>query len=147
MAIYNLDAILNRYSNEYLILDFNHLFISSSIREEVWLLRRKPDIALVEEIMREAQEFGIYDTNEDKDVDTYSGGQKAILGCLLTLGVIRRQQIHGLKLLLNNVLDSLSDDNRSKLLTKFEEIQSTRHIRLFSSEKSHIQEIILKDGN
>jgi hypothetical protein len=101
----------------------------------------------VEEIMREAKEFGIYDMNEDKDFDTYSGGQKAILGCLLTLAVIRSQEIHGLKLLLNNVLDSLSDDNRSKLLTKFEEIQSTRHIRLFSSEKSHIQEIILKDGN
>lgn len=147
MAIYNLDAILNTYGDEYLILDFNHLFISSSIREEVWLLRRKPDIALVEEIMREAKEFGIYDMNEDKDFDTYSGGQKAILGCLLTLAVIRSQEIHGLKLLLNNVLDSLSDDNRSKLLTKFEEIQSTRHIRLFSSEKSHIQEIILKDGN
>ncbi|MGD2022511.1 MAG: hypothetical protein PVH74_13205 [Desulfobacterales bacterium] len=147
MAIYNLDAILNTYGDEYLILDFNHLFISSSIREEVWLLRRKPDMALVEEIMREAKEFGIYDMNEDKDFDTYSGGQKAILGCLLTLAVIRSQEIHGLKLLLNNVLDSLSDDNRSKLLTKFEEIQSTRHIRLFSSEKSHIQEIILKDGN
>ena len=147
MAIYNLDAILNRYSNEYLILDFNHLFISSSIREEVWLLRRKPDMALVEEIMREAKEFGIYDMNEDKDFDTYSGGQKAILGCLLTLAVIRSQEIHGLKLLLNNVLDSLSDDNRSKLLTKFEEIRSTRHIRLFSGEKNQIQEIALKNEN
>ncbi len=147
MAIYNLDAILNRYSDEYLILDFNHLFISSSIREEVWLLRRKPDMALVEEIMREAQEFGIYDTNEDKDFDTYSGGQKAILGCLLTLAVIRRQEIQGLKLLLSNVLDSLSDDNRSKLLAKFEKIRSTRHIRLFSGEKNQIQEIALTDEN
>ena len=111
----------------------------------MWLLRRKPDIALVEEIMREAKEFGIYDMNQDKNFDTYSGGQKASLGCLLTLALIRSRKIDGLKLLLNNVLDSLSDDNRFKLLTKFEEIRLTLHIRLFSGEKNQIQEIALKD--
>ena len=75
MAIYNLDAILNRYDDGFLILEFNHLFISSSIREEVWLLQRRADPALVAEIMREAQEFSIYDVKADKDFDTYSGGQ------------------------------------------------------------------------
>ena len=145
MAIYNLDTILNRFGDDFLILDFNHLFISSSIREEVWLLRRKPDLALVEKIMREAKEFGITDINEDKDFDTYSGGQKAILGCLLTLAVIRSESVYGLKLLLNNVMDALSDDNRLKLQTKFEELQSTHDIRLFSGIQNHIQEIVLKD--
>ena len=141
MAIYNLDAILNKYGDGFLILKFNHLFISSSIREEVWLLQRRADPALVAEIMREAKEFSIYDVNADKDFDTYSGGQKAILGCLLTLAVIRSQKIHGLKLLLNNVLDSLSDDNRLKLFSKFEEIRSTHDTRLFTDKKDHIQEI------
>ena len=141
MAIYNLDAILNKYGDGFLILEFTHLFISSSIREEVWLLQRRADPALVAEIMREAKEFSIYDVNADKDFDTYSGGQKAILGCLLTLAVIRSQKIHGLKLLLNNVLDSLSDDNRLKLFSKFEEIRSTHDTRLFTDKKDHIQEI------
>ena len=141
MAIYNLDAILNRYGDGFLILEFNHLFISSSIREEVWLLQRRADPALVAEIMREAQEFSIYDVNADKDFDTYSGGQKAILGCLLTLAVIRSQKIHGLKLLLNNVLNSLSDDNRLKLFSKFAEMRSTYDTRLFTDKKDRIQEI------
>jgi hypothetical protein len=141
MAIYNLDAILNRYCDDFLILEFNHLFISSSIREEVWLLQRRADPALVEKIMRAAEEFGIYDVNPDKDFDTYSGGQKAILGCLLTLAVIRSQKIHGLKLLLNNVLDSLSDDNRLKLFSKFEEMRLTHDIRLYTNKKDRIQEI------
>ena len=92
MAIYDLDAILNRYGDGFLILEFNHLFISSSIREEVWLLQRRADPVLVENIMREAEEFSIYDVKADKDFDTYSGGQKAILGCLLTLAVIRSQK-------------------------------------------------------
>ena len=141
MAIYNLDAILNRYGDGFLILEFNHLFISSSIREEVWLLQRRADPALVAEIMREAQEFSIYDVNADKDFDTYSGGQKAILGCLLTLALIRSQKIHGLKLLLNNVLNSLSDDNRLKLFSKFAEMRSTYDTRLFTDKKDRIQEI------
>lgn len=141
MAIYDLNAILNRYGDGFLILEFNHLFISSSIREEVWLLRRRADPVLVEKITREAEEFSIYDVNADKDFDTYSGGQKAILGCLITLAVIRSQRIHGLKLLLNNVLDSLSDDNRLKLFSKFEEIRSTQNIRLFTDKKDRIQEI------
>ncbi len=141
MAIYNLDAILNRYGDGFLILEFNHLFISSSIREEVWLLQRRADPALVAEIMREAQEFSIYDVTADKDFDTYSGGQKAILGCLLTLALIRSQKIHGLKLLLNNVLNSLSDDNRLKLFSKFAEMRSTYDTRLFTDKKDRIQEI------
>lgn len=141
MTIYNLDVILNRYGDGFLILEFNHLFISSSIREEVWLLQRRADPALVEKIMREAEEFSIYDVSADRDFDTYSGGQKAILGCLLTLAVIRSQKIHGLKLLLNNVLDSLSDDNRLKLFSKFEKIRSALDIRLFTDKKDRIQEI------
>jgi hypothetical protein len=141
MAIYNLDAILNRYGDGFLILEFNHLFISSSIREEVWLLQRRADPALVKKIMREAEAFSIYDVNADKDFDTYSGGQKAILGCLLTLAMIRSQKIHGLKLLLINVLNSLSDDNRMKLFSKFENMRSTHDTRLFTDKKDRIQEI------
>ena len=141
MAIYNLGSVLNKYGDDFLILEFNHLFISASIREEIWLLQRRADPALMEKIMQEAKEFSIYDVNADKDFETYSGGQKAILGCLLTLALIRSQKIHGLKLLLNNVMDSLSDDNRLKLLSKFEEMRITHDIRLFSGKKNGIQEI------
>jgi hypothetical protein len=141
MAIYNLNALLNTYGDGYLILEFNHLFISSSIREEVWLLQRTDDDAMVKKIMHEAQEFDIHDANGDKDFDTYSGGQKAILGCLLIIAVIRNRKINDQKLLLSNVLDSVSEDNRSKLFTKFEAMRSTHNIRLFADIKNHIQEI------
>jgi hypothetical protein len=141
MAIYNLGSILKTYGDGYLILDFNHLFISSSIREEVWLLQRTDDDAMVKKIMHEAKEFDIRDANGNKDFDTYSGGQKAILSCLLIITVIRNQKINGLKLLLNNVLDSVSEDNLPKLFTKFEAIRSTHNIRMFTDKDDHIQEI------
>ena len=147
MAIYNLDDLLDKYSGEFLILEFNHLFISSSIREEVWLLQRKNDSALIDKIMQAAREFNIHEVSDDRDFETYSGGQKAILGCLLTLALIGDRKIHGLKLLLNNILDSVSEENRSKLVQKFEEIRPTHNIRLFTEKDGHIQEIFLGNGN
>ena len=147
MAIYNLNRVLNQYGNDYLVLDFNHLFISTSIREEIWLLQRKNDSALLKKIMQEAQELNIYEVGADRDFETYSGGQKAILGCLLTLAVIRDRQIRGLKLLLNNILDSVSEENRSGLSAKFKQLHTTHDMRLFTAEEGRIREILLDDEN
>ena len=141
MAIYNLDGLLDKYSGEFLILEFNHLFVSSSIREEVWLLQRKNDSPMIDTIMQAAREFSIHDIREDRDFETYSGGQKAIIACLLTLALIRDRNIQGLKILLNNILDSISDENRSKLLQRFKEICPPRGIRLFTEKNGNIQEI------
>jgi len=142
MAIYSLDGLLNRYNGEFLILEFNHLFISSSIREEVWLLKRQNDSPLIDKIMRAAREFDIHEVSEDRDFETYSGGQKAIIACLLTLALIGDRKKCGLKLLLNNILDSISEENRSKLLRKFEEIRSSSGIKVFTEKNGRIQEII-----
>lgn len=147
MAIYNLDGLLDKYSGEFLILEFNHPFVSSSIREEVWLLQRKNDSPLIDKIVQTAKEFSIQEVNEERDFETYSGGQKAILACLLTLALIEERKIHGLKLLLNNILDSVSEENRSKLMQKFEEIRPTHNIRLFTEKDGHIQEIFTENAN
>lgn len=141
MAIYNLNDLLDKYSDEFLILEFNHLFISSSIREEVWLLQRKNDVPLIDKILRVAREFNVHEVSAERDLETYSGGQKAILACLLTLTLIGDRKIHGLKLLLNNILDSVSEENRSKLVHKFEQIRSNLNIRLFKEKDGHILEI------
>ena len=147
MAIYNLDSLLDKYSGEFLILEFNHLFISSSIREEVWLLQRKNDSPLIDEIVEAAREFSIQEVSDERNFETYSGGQKAILACLLTLALIGDRKIHSLKLLLNNVLESVSEENRSKLMQKFEETRPTHNVRLFTEKDGHIQEIFTGNGN
>lgn len=147
MTIYNLNNVLSHYGDDFLILDFNHLFISSSIREEIWLLQRKNDSALIDNIMQEARAFNIHEASADKDFETYSGGQKAILACLLTLAVIRDKKICGLKLLLNNILDSISETNRAGLSEKFEQIHATHDMRLFTAEDGRIREIPLGNAN
>ena len=142
MAIYNLEGLLDKYDDEFLILEFNHLFVSSSIREEVWLLQRKNDSGLIDKILQAAREFSIHDVSDNRDFETYSGGQKSIIACLLTLTLIRDRKIHGRKLLLNNILDSISEENRSKLIQKFKEIRPTHDLRLFTEINGSIQEII-----
>ena len=147
MTIYNLDGLLDRYSGKFLILEFNHLFISSSIREEVWLLQRKNDPQLIDKVLQGAKGFNVLEVSEARDFETYSGGQKAILACLLIIALIADRKIHGLKLLLNNILDSVSEENRSKLMQKFEEICRINNIRLFTEKDGHIQEIFLSSAN
>ena len=147
MAIYNLDGLLDKYSGEFLIMEFNHLFISSSIREEVWLLQRKNDTQLIDKVLQAARGFGVLEVGEERDFETYSGGQKAILACLLIMALIAHRKIHGLKLLLNNILDSVSEENRSKLMQKFKEICPAHNIRLFAEKDGHIQEIFISSAN
>ena len=142
MAIYDLDAVLNRYGDGYLILEYNHLFIASSLREEVWLLQRKNDQALIDRITREAAELDLNEVRADRDFDTYSGGQKAILGCLLILALIRSREICGLKLLLNNILDSISGENRVKLFELFQKIQKSHGVRFFTQKNNRLQELL-----
>ena len=142
MRIYNLDDLLEKYGDQFLILEFNHPFVSSSIREEVWLLQRKNDLALIDRIVQEAAEFNMHEVDADRDFETYSGGQKAILACLLTLALIRTRKTGGLKLLQNNILDSVSDENRLKLMQIFEKVRASHDIRLFTQKDDHLLEII-----
>jgi hypothetical protein len=142
MAIYDLDAILDKYGDSHLILDFNHLFISSSIREEVWLLQRKNDSALIDWIIQQAAEFKFLEVDPDRNFTTYSGGQQVILGCLLTIALIRERECRGVKFLLNNVLDSVSDDNRAKLMRSFETICASYDIKLFTQQEGQLVEIV-----
>ena len=142
MAIYDLAAILEQYGDSHLILDFNHLFISSSVREEVWLLQRKNDPALIDWIIQQAAEFKLLEVDLDRNFTTYSGGQQVILGCLLTMALIRAQECRGVRLLLNNVLDSVSDDNRAKLMQSFETMWASYDIKLFRRLGNQLVEIV-----
>ena len=141
MRIYNLAELLEQYGDQFLVLDFNHLFVASSIREEVWLLQRKNDLALIDRILQQAAAFNLLEVDADRDFETYSGGQKAILGCILTVELIRARGIEGLKILLNNILDSISDDNRTKLMQLFEKMSSSQHIRIFTQKENQVQEV------
>ena len=147
MQIYNLANLLQKYGDKFLILEFNHLFVSSSIREEVWLLQRKNDLTLIDRITQDAAEFDLYEVEADRNFETYSGGQKAILGCLLTLALIRSRETSGLKLLLNNILDSVSNENRIRLVQTFKKMRASHDIRVFTQKNGHLIDICTDHGD
>jgi len=144
MVIYQLNQLLDSWGNEFLVLDYNHLFVADTIREEVWLLQQKNDDALLKVIMEAAKDFNIREANVDKDVDTYSGGQRAILACLVALAVIQAKNLRGTKLLLNNIFNSVSDENREILCGKFAQGYTGYGIRVFISTNGNTEEILLK---
>lgn len=143
MPIYELNRILTAYFDGYLILDFNHLFIASSLREEIWLLQQKDDMALLHAISDKARQFGIADIRSDKDFETYSGGQRAILCCLLVLTIVQTLGVRDVRVLLRNILESLSRENKKMLLDQFRAVQSAFGLRLFDLSNGRLEEISL----
>ena len=141
MAVYGLKRLLNDYGDEYLLLEYNHLFVSDTIREEIWLFRRKNDTRLIAEIIDAAAELGIPDAEADRTFHTYSGGQQAILACLIVIAAIRKAKQQGVKLLLHNVIDSISEQNRSILYKRFQEIRETNRVDLYCTLNGGIEEI------
>lgn len=140
-GVVRLDQLIQAYGADWLVLDFNHLFISTSLREEVWLLQHKDDHAIATEVIAEAARFGIEGVNADRELHTYSGGEQAILACLLVMAVIKANDVHGVKVLLYNVLESLSADNRAMLVGRFADRQRTHGVRAFTHDGKQLREV------
>ena len=141
MPIYGLKRLLKDFGEEYLVLEYNHLFVSDTIREEIWLFQGKNDTELIEEILEASVAFSILDADADRPFHTYSGGQQAILACLLVIAAIRTAKRQGVKLLLHNVIDSISEENRSILYERFQEIRETNRLDLYYTLNGGIEKI------
>jgi hypothetical protein len=141
MPIYGLKRLLKDFGKEYLVLEYNHLFVSDTIREEIWLFQGKNDTELIKEILEASAAFSILDADADRPFHTYSGGQQAILACLLVMAAIRAGKQQGVKLLLHNIIDSISEENRGILYERFQEIQDTNSVNLYYTLNGGIEKI------
>jgi hypothetical protein len=138
-----LAQLLAEHGEEYLVLDFNHLFISSTLREEVWLLRQRDDPAIVAQVIAEAGEFGLRGVRAERELHAYSGGEQAILACLLILATVEAAGVQGCKLLLYGLLESLSVENREKLLARLAQSQSSHGLSAFIMAENQPKEVAL----
>jgi len=107
--------IIKSYGKDYLILDFDNIFITDSIEDEIimYFPKDKLKIALadIEEIILKV--FHINSYNRKKSLSKYSGGEKSIICFALIMTVIKTNQIHELKIIFNNIIESLSENNLS----------------------------------
>lgn len=111
---------LNRLGESYLVIDVQCLFVAASLREEMWLYLKREDTDLLAQVSLGAAVFNIRGVTPDRELITYSGGEQAILACLLILALIRTLNVKGLQLLLNGVLESVSYENRQRLCRQFD---------------------------
>ena len=142
MAVSDLNTILAKWGQTYLILDISCLFVASSLREEVWLYchRDNPDILV--DIERASETFKIRGVNPDRELTTYSGGEQAILACLLMIALIRALNVTKTRLLLSGILESVSRDNRLLLRQFFEPLTQSHQISLYRSLDGVIESVL-----
>ncbi len=141
MAIYQLGSMLDTYADAYLVMEINHLFVSSTLREEIWLLQKKNDEDFLQQLVNKARAFHLNEVEGDRNFETYSGGQKAILACLLMMTAIAVRNIHNLRILLINVFESISEETRRKLSAEFQRLSGTNGIRVFTADREQLEEL------
>ena len=133
--------ILDAYSKRFLVLDFDHLFVSASLREELWLLQGKDDPKLLARILSETARFFPALQNRHGEFQRYSGGQQAVVAALLIIALITDNRLHGQKILMRNVLESLSTGNRQSLLMKFEKLRRSHGVELHLLKGDTVQPV------
>ena len=141
MAIYLLGSMLDKYADAHLVLEINHLFVSSTLREEIWLLQKKNDEDFLQQLVNKARTFHLNEVEGDRNFETYSGGQKAILACLLMMTAITVRKIHNLRVVLINVFESISAETRRMLSAEFRRLRSTNGIRVFTADRDQLEEL------
>lgn len=131
--------MIDSYGKDYLILDFDNIFITDSIEDEIimYFPKDKLKIALadIEELLLKVFYINSYDRK--KSLSKYSGGEKSIICFALIMTVIKINQIHNLKIIFNNIIESLSENNR--LIIK-------KQMALLNKE-TNISIYYLKNGN
>ena len=140
MALPGRKQTLAKMSQTYLMLDVNCLFVAASLREEVWLYTGREDVDLLDRICRSAAEFGIRGVDPDRELVTYSGGEQAILACLLTLFLIQALDLSSRQLLLFGVWESISEDNRQRLGRFFREAARTHRAEAYCLRDNQVHE-------
>lgn len=141
MPLQQLEQLLDKYGDDYLLLDFNHLFVTSTLREEVWLLRGHDDPELLKQVIQDAEAFGLIDVQPDRELTSYSGGEQAILAALMVIAILRDQSPSTCGILLNDILDSLSLENRKALLACFRQLDIERAYHIYRLENGKVVEV------
>jgi len=141
MALPDRKHTLKKLGQTYLVLDVNCLFVAASLREEVWLYNGREDAGLLERVCRAAAEFRIRGVDPDRELVTYSGGEQALLACLLTLLLIQNLDLNARQLLLCGVWESISRENRQRLHRYFCDAARTQGMKAYCLYDNQIHEL------
>lgn len=133
-----MEEILAKYHEQYLLLGFDHTFLSTTLPEEALLFGIRQPEALVNEVkelfLPFKEDFAI-----GQSINKLSGGENAIL-CLIFYSCLAKYLHKPVKILLYNLMESLSQLNRTKLQKALKHY-STYGIRFYILKNNEVQEI------
>ena len=97
-----------------LSIDWNNLFVSSTLHDELLLFSPAPD----ETFRRLCDECAFYgiDIDRHRALESYSGGEQAIICCLFLCALLPKEP---LDILFVHLLETLSPNNRQQILAHF----------------------------
>lgn len=108
-----MDTILDSYSTDFCVIDASNLFVCSTVGDEV-LLYRAGASALATLILQCA-DLGIA-MDPERAVQTYSGGEQAMLCCLLISLLLPPKPV---RVLLVRIIETLSAANERRMVRVF----------------------------
>lgn len=134
-----------KYGDDCLLVDFNNLFVASSISEEILLFSRTSDCDLYDDFNTQISEFFIKKVDFGKDLNSYSGGEKVLIAISLIFASIIKYEIHSIRILFVNIIDSLAAQNREVLLRKLKYMSDTYSVSFYNLVEKDIQKIDTDD--
>ncbi|NCC24497.1 MAG: hypothetical protein EOM25_04735 [Deltaproteobacteria bacterium] len=106
--------VLSCCGDDHVVIDYDRLFVSGCLRDEAWIFSEDEADRTLSLALGEAQAMGL-EVDPDRSLHRYSGGERALLACLLVMAAAEVNRIRGLRLLLRNVVESLSAERRERL--------------------------------
>lgn len=131
-------SYIDTYGKKYLIIDFNNLFISSTIREEIYLLSFEEKRAVIKLFNNEMQSIDISPIDIDRDLTNFSGGERAIISIILILCIIIVRQLNNVRILLIDILPSLSKSKKKMIQNAYRRYTGMYNINLFINDETGI---------
>lgn len=133
--------LLKKYSEDYLLIDFNYLFISTCIKDEAILLGGEKADQVTEIVMKYLDKYD-FDIDITRDLSTYSGGERVIIACVLLIVLAEVAELDILRILFVNIFESLSKNNKGLLLELLEKEKNIINISLYTKNKNNISLVL-----
>lgn len=123
---------ITEFGSVYCVLDIDNLFICTTLEDEILVLGGAP--ALWTRIAQDARLFDLV-IQPGRNLYSYSGGEQAILGCVLLMHLLPQNSC---PVLLVRVLETLSSTNRNVLAKLFAQRLPRAQIFTLTQDGPHV---------
>ena len=136
--------LIEKYGNDYLVIDFNNIFLTENISDEMMIYlsdkQLRDAISLAEKQITET--FKITSYKRNKSLSRYSGGEKSLICCSIISSIIKTKSISSINILFVNILESLSKNNLDIIQEKIRQHNIENRINYYKLQENDLIPIV-----